>query len=44
MSRCLLELLSTDFNEPMLCRGFSVSAGQRIVETTLGDKSALAVR
>jgi hypothetical protein len=39
MFHWLPELLSTDFNRPMLCRGFSISAGQRIVETTLGEKS-----
>jgi hypothetical protein len=40
MSLWLLELRSTDFNGPVLCRGFSVSAGQRIVETTLGVKGS----
>jgi hypothetical protein len=29
----LPELRSTDFNGPILRRGFSISAGQRIVET-----------
>jgi len=34
--RLLLELRSTDVNGPMLCRRFSVSAGQGIIEVTLG--------
>ncbi len=36
----LLELRSTDFNGPMLCRKFSVSAGQRIARTWLGVKGS----
>jgi hypothetical protein len=34
----LPELLSTAADGPILCREFSVSAGQRIVEITLGVK------
>jgi hypothetical protein len=37
MSPWLPEQPSTDFNGPMLYRGFSISAGQRIVETTGGQ-------
>ena len=36
--RDLPELLSTAADGPVMCRGFSVSAGQRIVWITLGVK------
>jgi hypothetical protein len=36
--RYLPELLSTIADGPVVCRGFSISAGQRIVWITLGVK------
>jgi hypothetical protein len=36
--RDLPELLSTAANRPVMCRGFSISAGQQSVEITLGVK------
>jgi len=40
MSPRLLETRPTDYNRPMSCRALSISAGQRIVETTLGVKGS----
>jgi hypothetical protein len=36
--RDLPELLSTAADGPVMCRGFSISAGQQMVWITLGDK------
>ena len=42
--RDLPEPLSTAANRPVMCRGFSIFAGQRIVWITLGEKWQLSVR